>query len=51
MQFAGEVTGVGEDVQQLQVGDQVMGVRRFGTYVTRLNAPAMQASMESKRTP
>lgn len=44
-QFAGEVCGVGDGVQHLQPGDRVMGVSRFGSFATCLDAPAMQAIM------
>ena len=37
LEFAGEVIAVGSDVSEYKVGDQVMGVTRFGAYTTHLN--------------
>ncbi|NJC24907.1 alcohol dehydrogenase catalytic domain-containing protein [Neolewinella antarctica] len=36
LEFAGEVTAVGTDVVDIQVGQSVMGVTRFGAYTTAL---------------
>lgn len=38
LEYAGEVTAVGEDVSDLKPGDAVMGVTRFGAYTTALNS-------------
>ncbi|MCB0551997.1 MAG: zinc-binding dehydrogenase [Phaeodactylibacter sp.] len=37
LEYAGIVIRVGEGVTRLKVGDQVMGVTRFGAYTTHLN--------------
>ncbi len=37
LEFAGEVIAVGSDVSEYKIGDQVMGVTRFGAYTTHLN--------------
>ena len=38
LEFAGEIVAVGEEAGNWQVGDRVMGVTRFGGYVTYLNS-------------
>ena len=37
LEFAGIVTSVGKEVRDIQVGQTVMGVTRFGAYATALN--------------
>jgi alcohol dehydrogenase len=37
LEYAGTVTAVGEGVEGIVVGDDVMGVTRFGAYTTTLN--------------
>lgn len=37
LEFSGEVVAVGEAVQEWQVGDRVMGVTKFGGYVSHIN--------------
>ncbi|RNI26475.1 alcohol dehydrogenase catalytic domain-containing protein [Rufibacter latericius] len=37
LEFAGEIMAVGESVETWKVGDRVMGVTRFGGYVSHLN--------------
>ncbi|MTB50044.1 zinc-binding dehydrogenase [Lewinella sp. W8] len=37
LEYAGRITAVGEGVQDLRVGDAVMGVTRFGAYTSALN--------------
>jgi NADPH:quinone reductase-like Zn-dependent oxidoreductase len=37
LEFSGEIIAVGEAVADWQVGDKVMGVTRFGGYVSHLN--------------
>ncbi|QHL86263.1 zinc-binding dehydrogenase [Nibribacter ruber] len=37
LEFSGEVIAVGEGVTSCQVGDRVMGVTRFGGYVSHIN--------------
>lgn len=37
LEFSGTVAAKGEDVNDLQVGDRVMGSVRFGSYTTHLN--------------
>ncbi|MFN7134248.1 MAG: synaptic vesicle VAT-1 family membrane protein [Myxococcales bacterium] len=41
-EFAGEVDAVGEGVTDLQVGDAVLGVTRFGGYATHVVVPRVQ---------
>jgi len=38
LEFAGKVVAVGSEVENLSVGDRVMGVTRFGGYTTALNS-------------
>ncbi len=37
LEYSGVVTAVGSQVQNLKVGDEIMGVTRFGAYATHLN--------------
>lgn len=37
LEFSGEVVAVGEAVQEWRVGDRVMGVTKFGGYVSHIN--------------
>ena len=37
LEFAGEIIAVGEQVTEWRVGDKVMGVTRFGGYVSHIN--------------
>ncbi len=37
LEYAGRILAIGKDVENVQVGDQVMGVTRFGAYTTHLN--------------
>ena len=37
LEYAGEIAAVGEGVENWKVGDQIMGVTRFGAYATHLN--------------
>jgi len=37
LEYAGRILAVGEEVENVQVGDRVMGVTRFGAYTTHLN--------------
>ncbi|MFK7806215.1 MAG: zinc-binding dehydrogenase [Saprospiraceae bacterium] len=37
LEYAGVVTAVGDKVQNVKIGDEVMGVTRFGGYATYLN--------------
>jgi len=37
LEYAGVVTAVGDQVENVKVGDKVMGVTRFGAYATELN--------------
>jgi NADPH:quinone reductase-like Zn-dependent oxidoreductase len=37
IQFAGDVTAVGKDVESVKIGDNVLGLTRFGAYVSHLN--------------
>jgi NADPH:quinone reductase-like Zn-dependent oxidoreductase len=37
LEFSGEIKAVGEGVKEWNVGDRVMGVTRFGGYVSRIN--------------
>ncbi|MEM6764348.1 MAG: zinc-binding dehydrogenase [Bacteroidota bacterium] len=37
LEYAGEIIAVGSEVTSVKVGDQVMGVTRFGAYATHLN--------------
>lgn len=37
LEYSGVVLKTGEDVQNLKVGDPIMGVTRFGAYTTHLN--------------
>ena len=39
LEFSGEIIAIGEAVADWQVGDKVMGVTRFGGYVSHLNLP------------
>lgn len=38
LEYAGEIVAVGEAVKEWQVGDRVMGVTRFGGYVSHINS-------------
>ena len=38
LEFAGKIISVGSDVSEWQVGDKVMGVTKFGGYVSHLNS-------------
>src|SRR5688500_16645580 len=38
LEFAGEIIAVGAAVPEWQVGDKVMGVTRFGGYVSHINS-------------
>ncbi|WP_299700242.1 medium chain dehydrogenase/reductase family protein [uncultured Pontibacter sp.] len=38
LEFAGEIVAVGESVGEWQVGDRVMGVTKFGGYVSHINS-------------
>ena len=40
LEYAGEVIAKGADVDQVQVGDRIMGVTKFGAYATHLNIDA-----------
>lgn len=40
LEYAGTITTVGEAVENVKVGDQVMGVTRFNAYTTHLNIDA-----------
>ena len=40
LEYAGIITQVGSEVKELQVGDTVMGVTRFGAYASHLNIDA-----------
>lgn len=40
LEFAGEVIALGESVSDLKVGQEVMGVTRFGAYTSHLNQDA-----------
>ncbi|MFT6807502.1 MAG: NADPH:quinone reductase-like Zn-dependent oxidoreductase [Saprospiraceae bacterium] len=37
LEYAGEITAVGDGVTNFKVGDKVMGVSRFGAYATHIN--------------
>ncbi len=37
LEYAGEVVAVGSEVNNFKVGDQIMGITRFGAYTTHLN--------------
>ena len=37
LEYSGDVLATGDNVQEFQVGDRVMGVTRFGAYATHLN--------------
>jgi NADPH:quinone reductase-like Zn-dependent oxidoreductase len=37
LEFSGEIIALGEQVKDLQVGDKVMGVTKFGGYASHLN--------------
>ncbi len=37
LEYAGEVVAVGEDVADVNIGDRIMGVTRFGAYATVVN--------------
>lgn len=37
LEYSGVITAVGKDVSNVKIGDQVMGVTRFGAYTTKLN--------------
>jgi len=37
LEYAGRILAVGEKVENVQIGDRVMGVTRFGAYSTHLN--------------
>ncbi|WP_051049905.1 alcohol dehydrogenase catalytic domain-containing protein [Nafulsella turpanensis] len=37
LEFSGEITAVGKNVSEWKVGDRVMGVTKFGGYVSHLN--------------
>lgn len=39
LEFAGEIIAVGSDVPEWKTGDRVMGVTRFGGYVSHINLP------------
>ncbi|WP_018478815.1 alcohol dehydrogenase catalytic domain-containing protein [Pontibacter roseus] len=38
LEYAGEIVAVGEQVQEWKVGDRVMGVTKFGGYVSHINS-------------
>ncbi len=38
LEFSGEIIAVGSDVKEWQVGDKVMGVTKFGGYVSHINS-------------
>lgn len=38
LEFAGEISAVGQEVTEWKVGDKVMGATKFGGYVTHLNS-------------
>ena len=40
LEYSGEILAVGQDVQDFQVGDRVMGVTRFGAYTSHINIDA-----------
>lgn len=40
LEFSGIITQVGESVEHVKVGDRVMGVARFGAYVSAINIDA-----------
>jgi alcohol dehydrogenase len=39
LELSGEVSKVGKNVKNFRIGDSVMGVTRFGGYVTKINLP------------
>ncbi len=43
LEYAGVVLAVGKEVTNLEVGDRVMGVTRFGAYATHLNIDSRYA--------